>query len=266
MRMLVKVLLVASLAPFSLPAGVILVTSQGYLADPNETSVVHSLGGDRIYSTISLYRPGYTGGGTQKDGYENAWDTLPGAAWVSFANTVCTYCTHTDLSPSVLPADPTRVFYDPVPGEYVTFYDKFTISDGTFATGGFLDILADDSVTVFLNDVQIASFMQPILLPGDTRHYNYLLDSNGDGLHVDYAHLAPYLVSGENVLSIRVTNLGPGDLGYQGDGHGFWSFGLTYSMTIDTMNAPEPATLLVSALGMAGLIVYRRRRSAKSSN
>ncbi len=264
--MLIKFLLLAALAPSSLLAGAIMVASQGHSVDPNETSVVHSLGGDTAYQTISLCRAGYTGGGTQTNGYENAWDILPGADWVSFANTVCTYCTHADPSPAILPPDPTRVFYDSVPGEYVTFYDKFTISEGTFAVGGFLDILADDSVTAFLNGVQIGSFMQPILQSGDGGRYNYKLDSMGNGLHVNYSSLAPNLVGGENVLSLRVTNLGPGDLGYNGDGHGFWSFGLSYSMTINTADAPEPATFLLSALGVAGLIAYRRRRSANSPN
>ncbi len=262
MRTWISALVVACLAPFSISAGVIVAaSSQGTANDPaefTEWSVVNSWDAGTLvgtnYDTVSLYRPGYTANYYENNGYENVWDTLPGTVWISFANTVCPYCMPTDPSPAVLPDDPTRVYYNPAAGEYVSFYVRFSLDPALMPIGGVLNILADDSVSVYVNQTQVATFTQ-----SDTEPFNYRL-SNGSGLTVGYPTLASNLVPGENVLRFDVTNFGVLDQGANLDGSGgVWSFGLSYALTLDVPEVPEPGTLGLIGLGAVGLFILRRR-------
>src|SRR5262249_52157549 len=106
------------------------IASQGSSTDPNESN---NLTG----SNVSLFNTGY----------DNAWSTLTGAVWISFANTVCPNCTDSNPTPP-----PGATFYDPGAGDYVTFTELFDIPAGMVPIGGLLNVLSDDSVTVFLNN------------------------------------------------------------------------------------------------------------------
>ncbi len=246
------VLVAAYIAPSPLNAGII-TSSQGTAANPNEWSVVHDSSGDHTFDNVSLYVANYTAGGYLTDGYENAWDILPGAAWISFANTVCPYCTTSDpLPPPEVQIDYVNhypQFYNPYPGDYVSFFTTFNI-DPAMYSGGVLNILADDSLKVYVNHNLIATYLQPGI-PGP---YNYKIGT----VAISYAQIAPYLVNGNNTLQFDVTNFGCLDQGWNGDGRGFWSFGLSYIMTLDEV--PEPATITLMGFGALGLLIAARRR------
>jgi PEP-CTERM motif len=233
------------------------VASMGTLGDPNESN-------DHTGATVSLL----------KTGYDPAWDTLSGAQWISFKNTVCPGCVDPNASPNF--------FNSTAADPFVTFTQIFTIPVGMVPVGGSLTFLADDSVVVDLNASNPArsccvpyhgDFMEPATGP-----FNFQLH-NGSGLTVGYSSLQQALIPGVNVLTFRVYNLGAFNVGSNGDGTGgVASFGLAYLLNLDLLpeveafapgsvgsvpqsflstDCPEPATMALAALGLL-LVAYSR--------
>ena len=68
-------------------------------------------------------------------------------------------------------------------------------------------------------------------------------------------------------LSLGGTVLGPGTYGYGTQGGLYNSYfssgGTNYSGTLTVLAAPEPTTLALYGLGMAGLLLVGRRRQAR---
>ncbi|HEY6412682.1 MAG TPA: PEP-CTERM sorting domain-containing protein [Edaphobacter sp.] len=139
---------------------------------------------------------------------------------------------------------------NPAKGTY-TFTDD--LGSGLLGYGGTIDVLADDTTSVFLNGV--------LLVPPA---------GGGDG-HCESGQpncLTPYTVglpggasfsAGDNVLTFVVLQAGTGPL--HGGGTGDPS-GLDYSGSITT---PEPSTLLLlgtGLIGSAGALLRRMRASS----
>lgn len=142
---------------------------------------------------------------------------LSGSSWVSFANTGDT-------------SDPGFVL---VPnGTSTTFSQTFNLS-GT-VTDATLDVLADDTASVFLNGNQI--------FPGNSVNIGWLSSTEGV---FGMAQLAPYLVDGTNTISFVVSQVGGS------------SYGLDYAGVIST---PEPGSLALLGSGLFGLIGIGRRK------
>jgi hypothetical protein len=257
-------LVFVSMSP--LAGSILTVSSQGTAVDVNESNDVS--GSNVALSTTDAL-----------------WGILPGASWISYANTVCPGC----------PGNPPlsgQVFYDPSPSQpFVTFTEIFDIPTGLVPVGGTLNILGDDSISVFLNNSSSSTkagyapyseaFIEPASGP-----FNFQLNSgNGIGGGIGYTSgLQLALVPGQNVLIFLVTNLGTNDLGLNGDGTGgISSFGLAYILTLDLRpedeafsgdmidqvppaflpdSMPEPSTMALMALGGLGLLGYSRYRRA----
>ena len=152
---------------------------------------------------------------------------LAGSSWISYANT----------------GNPSAPGFIVVPnGTAVTFSQSFNLT-GTI-TGAWLDVLADDTASVWLNGVELASANLGGSYPTcSSLPIGCLTGTMGI---FNFAELQPYLVDGTNALSFVV---------YQEAGS---SYGLDYSGAVTT--APEPGTLLLLAMGMMGIALTTRRR------
>lgn len=142
---------------------------------------------------------------------------LADSSWVSFANTGDTSDPGFVLEPN---------------GTSATFSQTFNLS-GT-VTDATLDVLADDTASVFLNGNQI--------FPSNTGNIGWLSSTEG---MFGMAQLAPYLVDGTNTISFVVTQ------------NGGSSYGLDYAGVIST---PEPGSLALLGSGLFGLIGIGRRK------
>jgi len=179
-----------------------------------------------------------------------SWSTLAGANWISYANTVCPGCTPSNPTPTGIYAG--GVFYNPtVPNSFITFTQLFTIPLG--ASGGMLQVLADDSVVVLLNGSTVGVFDEPSVSP-----FNF--QTGGAASNIPYTSFSADLVSGLNTLQFEVYNLGSGDAAYplgqgeNGNGTGgVSSFGLSYVLTLNLTGGSNDVTPEVGSVALVGL-------------
>lgn len=157
-----------------------------------------------------------------------AWAApLAGSSWISNANT----------------GNPSAPGFIVVPnGTAVTFTQTFNLV-GTI-TGASLDVLADDTASVWLNGTQLAMANLGGSYPTcSSLAIGCLAGTMGV---FDFAELQPYLQDGTNTLSFVV---------YQEAGS---SYGLDYAGTVVT--TPEPGSLMMLGMGLMGIALTARRR------
>jgi hypothetical protein len=165
---------------------------------------------------------------TQVNSPNPAWaGPLAGSSWISFANT----------------GDPSVPGFIVVPnGTAMTFTDTFNLVGSI--TGANLDVLADDTTSVWLNGVELASGNLGGSYPTcSSLPIGCLTSTMGV---FDFAELQPYLVDGTNTLSFVV---------YQEAGS---SYGLDYAGTVTT--TPEPGSLLMVGTGLMGIALTAKRK------
>ncbi|MDO6717961.1 PEP-CTERM sorting domain-containing protein [Psychrosphaera sp. 1_MG-2023] len=120
-------------------------------------------------------------------------------------------------------------------GALTPFYARQVFNiDGTPNYGTF-SIGVDDDSLVWVNG---------ILVPG-------LIDNNGGNSGVQTADITSYLVSGDNVIAFKAHNSAGG---------GFGVYGLTGSVTYEANAVPEPTTLMLLSLSIAGIVFNRRKK------
>jgi PEP-CTERM motif len=168
-----------------------------------------------------------SGSATQNIVGNAAWaGPLAGSSWVSFANT----------------GDTSNPGFVVVPnGTAVTFSETFNLSGAI--TSASLNVLADDTSSVWINGTEIASANLGGSYPTCSSLPIGCLTGT-EGIFTT-AQLAPYLVDGPNTISFIV---------YQEAGS---SYGLDYSGVIST---PEPGSLILLGSGLCGLAAFGRRK------
>ena len=169
-----------------------------------------------------------SGSATQVISPNPAWAApLAGSSWISFTNT----------------GNPSSAGFTVLPnGTAVTFSQTFNLS-GTI-TGATLDVLADDTASVWLNGVELASGNLGGSYPTcSSLPIGCLTSTMGV---FNFAELQPYLQDGTNTLSFVV---------YQEAGS---SYGLDYAGTVTS--TPEPGSLMMLGMGLMGIALTARRR------
>jgi hypothetical protein len=182
---------------------------------------------DSTQLASSIATTNNSGNATQVISPNPAWAApLAGSSWISFANT----------------GNPSVPGFIVVPnGTDVTFTQTFDLTGDI--TGASLDVLADDTASVWLNGVELAS---PNLNGPYPTCSSLPIGCLTSTMGVfTFAQLQPLLVDGENTLSFDV---------YQEAGS---SYGLDYAGMVST---PEPGTLLLLGSGLVGIALKARRR------
>jgi len=156
-----------------------------------------------------------------------AWaGALPGSDWISYGST----------GDSSAPG-----YFSPPNGTVVTFMTQFTLTGAI--TGGYLDVLADDTTSVMLNG---NTLMAANLTPGGPCAKGPIgCITSTEGM-LTFAMLGPYLNDGANTLSFTVVQISG------------QSFGLDFAGSIDDSATPEPAALALVGAGLLALAVRRR--------
>jgi hypothetical protein len=193
---------------------------------------------------------------TNDSGYATV-NIAPNPAWAPAIGTSSwvSYAVGGNLSATT--GDPSDPNFIVVPdGTVVTFSETFNL-DGT-ATGGTLNVLADDTTSVLLNGNQIFA----AALGGSYPTCSFpvaigcLSSTEGSIDLSDPTILSYFNNGGSNTLSFQV---------YQENAV---SFGLDYSGTITTRtpenipSTPEPGTFAMLGLGLVGLFAASRRSFA----
>ena len=156
-----------------------------------------------------------------------AWAAAP--SWVSYTNT----------------GNPNNPNYVVPPNNLtVSFFDSFYLA-GT-PVGGNLRVMADDSTSVFINNILVlseaSSFGNNYLTCSDFVP-GCLFQTSGS---ID---IGSFLVQGENSLRFDVS---------QRNGH---SFGLTYSGYVqDFSETPEPTTFVMFGIGLICFGIFRNKK------
>lgn len=180
-----------------------------------------------------------------------AWAIPPtGSTWISYGATGCnTFVVLTGTcTPGSMNPPGTTVTSAPT----ATFYQTFTITDA--ADWGNLDVWADDTAGVWLDTGTVTG--------GD--------GSGGQLLWAPNGTLGPQCVNGpigciQGMDAVIPLNLTTGTYTLVIDAYqliGGSPFGVMYNGVLSDSSTPEPATLALMGLGLAGLGVMLRRRRA----
>lgn len=140
-----------------------------------------------------------------------------------------------------------------------TYADSTVVPNGTVTdfwfrvflpgapAGGYMNLMVDDEAAVYVNDVQVSSNLYDPPGPncGSTLP---------NCLAVDHIDLSAYLTAGYDTIDIKVLQQSGETMAFDAEG------AISYTPT----QTPEPATIMISGLGLVVFSVVLRRRNKAS--